>query len=336
MRRTRIQISVLCIILLLFIPSIIQTGGAENVFIPVDDSPQDNAYNLTNHFALQWWYFDMAFPTNASMHIGIVTIGAHGKNGFYLIQLQYYTNGQLSKQARRLLPLRLVSASTDTLQLSYKGKTFLREYLTENQDVALDVNLTFHDLAIALTFIRTMKGWKGSTDLGMWGCPLPKATVHGAITINSSQIPVEGIGYQEHGWDIQSLHRSWFWGKLVSDHLNLVFSRNMKTITEEDVFVAVANWGAENYTSIERDNITLTPICFVWNHGRRIPTEFVFKVDQDPVHINVTISVVTVQFSTIILMNYWRCHMRVTGTMTVGNVTDDVDNYQIMEYFHNP
>jgi hypothetical protein len=308
----------------------------EIVYIPEDDTPQDNAYNITNYFALQWWYLDAAFTTNTSVHIGIVTIGSHGKTGFYLLQLQYYVNGTLRQQARHIVPLRSITASTETLILTSQGKTFLREYLTPEQDRALDVNLTVKDMSVNLTFIGVTKGWKGSTDLGMWGCPLPKAAVHGTITIGNTPKSVEGTGYQEHGWDIRKLHRSWFWGKIVSEHLNLIFSQNMKNRTEEDVFIAVLNWGKDNYSGIDRANITLTPTNYTWNHGRRIPMQYTLKMDQSDIHINVTITAITVHFSSILIINYWRFHMKVHGTMTCGNVTDVVDNYQIMEVFHFP
>jgi predicted secreted hydrolase len=336
MPSTRPTIVAITLFTLILLSTIIPPAAAENAYTPQDDTLQDNAYNTTNRFALQWWYLDAAFTTNTSTHIGVVTIGAHRTIGFYLLQLQYYINGTLAHQDRRIIPLKRVTAATETLLLTLQGKTFLREYLTDEHDRALEVNLTINNMTTNLTFTGTMKGWKGSTNLGMWGCPLPKATVQGTITINTTTIPVQGIGYQEHGWNIRKLHRSWFWGKIVSEHLNLIFSQNMKNHTEEDVFVAVLNYGKENYTSIGRANITLLPSEYTWTHGHHIPMSYALKMDQDGIHINVTIKAVTVHFSTILIMNYWRFHMKVTGTMTCGNLTDSIDNYQIMEAFHFP
>jgi len=330
------QITTCLILLTIFSPTITPHANAEHVYLPEDIITYDTAYNVTDHYALQWWYLDAVFTNNDSIHLGIMTVGTHGRNGLYLLQIQFYENGTLIHHARRLVPLRCITASPDSLALSLAGKDFLKGYLTDDQNMAVDVNLTVDDISVNLTFIGETKGWKGDTSLGMWGCPLPKAAVHGTITINDEPLTVAGTGYQEHGWDVQRLHRSWFWGKIASDHMNLVFSQNMKNRHEEDVFVTVVNWGEDDYCGIDRANITLTPTLSVWDHGRRIPWEAVFKADQGDIHINVTITVLTVDFSSILVVNYWRLHTRVTGTMSCGDMTDLVDSIQIMEVFHFP
>jgi hypothetical protein len=329
--------SAIILFLVLLLLPVVSPRLSADPFIPVDDTPADNAYNMTGHYALQWWYFDAVFSSQASVHIGIVTIGAGGVSGFYLLQLQYYdSSGNLSRQARRLVPIKIIHASTDGLLLSLGKRQFVREYSSDGQDRVMDVNLSLGGMVVNLTFVDVMKGWKGSTDLGMWGCPFPKADVHGTIIIDREATAIEGTGYQEHGWDIRNLHRSWFWGKIVSEHLNLVFSQNMKSRTEEDVFVAVVNSGAENYSGIARENITFMPTAYAWMHGRRVPVQYLFLMDQGDFHLNVTLRVISVHFSTVVLMNYYRFHVRVVGTMSLGDVVDPIDDVQIMEHFYFP
>jgi predicted secreted hydrolase len=311
-------------------------ADASYPYNPGDITLRDNAYNVTSYPRLQWWYLDAMFDNNYSAHIGILTIGSHGTYGIFLFQMQLYKDGQVLEKQMKSTALRNVRVSTETLSIIYGGTETIRGYFRENDTMAVDVNLRINNLTANLSFVGETKGWKGATGHGMWGCPLPKASVSGSITLNDQLIPVNGTGYQEHGWDVRHLHKSWYWGKCSSEHMNLIFSQNMKNKHQEDVFIAVLNTNDDSYTSFARDSIVLSQTNYTWSHGRFIPMTTLVQINQDPIHIDLKFQVQTIDYVSVFGMHYWRFHAKVTGTMTNEVLTDHVDETQIVEIFHHP
>jgi hypothetical protein len=301
---------------------------------PEDVVLKDNAYNITDYFALQWWYIDAVFNNNYSINIGILTVGSRGIHGFFSFQINIYKYGEFLDRKVKIVPVRFVDTTQNEPLIKLYGKEIFRGYIDDEERMALDISLDIKDLKTKLKFIGLTKGWKGFTGLGMWGCPLPKASVKGSISINGDTIPVTGIGYQEHAWGIRQLHKSWYWGKFSSKSANVIFSQNMKNRWEEDLFLAVVNSGEINYTSIARGNIIFNHIEYIFDHGRFIPKKSVFQVKEGDIHINVEIEVQSIHFTSLVFLNYWRFHTKVTGTISINGITEEIDDFQIMENFH--
>ncbi len=303
---------------------------------PQDFLLEDNIYYLTDYFSLQWWYIDAVFDNNHSIHIGSMTVGSKGKYGFFLFRINLYKDGLLLEKKSKIVPVIFVEFSQDKLLIKLNGKEILNGYIDNNNRMVLDVSLEIRGLEANLKLIGLTKGWKGDTGHGWWSCPLPKAMVNGTITVNNEIIPVNGTGYQEHGWDVQRLHKNWYWGKFTSNNSNVIFSQNMKNKWEEDIFIVVVNYGEENYSSIARENIVFDHQEYTYNHGRLIPIKSNFQINDDDININVEIEVQSIHFSSLIFMNHWRLHTKVTGTITIGNYTENIKDFQIMEIFYFP
>jgi hypothetical protein len=310
------------------------TNGDPVWYDPEDIGLEDNAYNTTEYFSLQWWYIDAIFDNNYSTHIGIMTIGAKSTYGFFLFQINIYKEGELLEKGFKFLPLRWIDTSQNDSILSFRGQEIVGTYLNDEQMV-LTLSLELKEVATKLTFTGLVKGWKGHTGQGMYAVPLPRATARGTITIHNEVISVKGTGYQEHGWDARHLHRSWYWGKFGSASANIVFSQNMKNRWEEDIFLVVVNYNT-TYISITRENIRFTHSEFIWNHGRRIPITSCFTVNQEELCINVEFRVQTIEFKTLLFLNYWRFHVHISGTITLEDVAEEIDDLQIMEILHLP
>ena len=328
----------LTVVLLVNIPTIPSTtmDTQSYWYDPQEITLQDNAYNITDYFSLQWWYIDAVFDSNYSVHIGVMSIGAKGRLGFFLFQINLYLNGTLVEKQFQFIPVHQLDLSPDQLLIQCSNKTLLKGYLTNEETMALDVDIDINGLQVNLTFTGLTKGWKGFTGLGMWGCPLPKAEVRGTITMQGEPLNVSGTGYQEHGWDVRRLHRSWYWGKFFSDSTSVVFSQNMKNRWTEDIFVVVINSGEENYSSIAREHIVFDHVEYEFIHGRFIPARSVFQVNEGDIMVNVTFEVESIHFTSLLFLNYWRFHIHVTGVISVDNVSDVVDDFQIMEILYLP
>ena len=320
---------------ILYVP-IVRSNYNPYWYDPRDATLEDNAYNITDYFTLQWWYFDAMFDNDYSIHVGMMTVGSKGIHGFFLFQINVFKDGELIEKKFRLIPVRFVDASYSEPLIKIFDKEILRGYIDDEDRMILDVSLDIKGLKADLKFTGVTKGWIGYTGLGMWGCPLPKAHVVGNLTVKGEKISVNGTGYQEHGWDIRRLHRSWHWGKFTSSSTNVVFSQNMKNRWKEDVFLVVVNVGEDNYTSVFRENINLFHEEYVFNHGRFVPIKSVFQVYQDDIQINVEFKVQSIDFRSLLFFNYWRLHVKVNGTISVGDILENIDDFQIMDFLHKP
>jgi predicted secreted hydrolase len=276
------------------------------------------------------------FDNNYSLHIGMTTIGAQGKYGFYLFQINIYYQGQIIEKKFKFEPIWHINASTTQPHIKLKENTIFHGSSNQQGNLTLNLTLAIKGTSVNLTFTEMTKGWVGFTGLGMWGCPLPKASVKGTITIDNKVICVEGTGYQEHGWDIRRLHRSWYWGKFITDNFNIIFSKNMKNRWEEDVFLVVVNNGESNYTSLHRENISLEHLEYIFDHGHIIPVQSHFCAEQGNISIDVEINIEFMDFRTVIVMNYWRIHAHIEGTVTINGVVETVDDFQIMDMLYKP
>ena len=303
---------------------------------PEDIALEDNVYNVTDYFSLQWWYLDAVFDNNYSIHIGILTLGSRGTTGFFLFRIHIYQDGKLLIGKFKFVPVRCIDISQTEPLLMFNGEEILRGYTDDEERMALNVSLDIQGIKADLTYTALIRGWKGFTGHGMWGCPLPKAHVQGTLSLFGETVPVQGFGYQEHGWDIRHLHRSWYWGKFSNNQTNVIFSQNLKNRWEEDTFIVMVNTGENSYSSIVREHIDFYHTEYRFNHGRFIPVKSVFQVDQDDIHIDVEFKVQSIHFTSLMIMSHWRFHTKINGVVTIGNCTESVDDMQIMEIFHFP
>lgn len=330
----RIKAIIIISILLISIYTIPVAANENPLFQPTDININDIGYNKTNKIAAQWWYLDAVFSNNYSLVVGIFHFSIASKLGFFFIRINIYENGDFLERNYKFIPLRDITYSLHEPELFIHNSTFYKGQYDQNNNIQVTLNVTVINTHVNLTFTGLTKGWKGYTGRGWWSCPLPKAAVNGSITLHDKKIPVQGFGYHEHAWLVQSMHRNWKWGKFSSPSTNTIFSKNMKNLREEDIFLVVINTDKQNYTSIERNNITYNHIDYIFDHGKLIPIKSRLKITQEPIHVNVTFTAKTLHFTSLILLNYWRFHMHIYGYITVGNNTEIINDNQIMEYLY--
>ncbi|MEM0466194.1 MAG: hypothetical protein QXX20_01130 [Candidatus Thermoplasmatota archaeon] len=301
---------------------------------PTDITLLDNAYNITSYWSLQWWYFDALFTNNYSIHVGILSIGTQGKTGFFLLRISLYDHATIVARLHRVIPLRMMQFSPAEPRLQLQGKELLSTFYDAENHLCVSLNLSIKTVSANLIFISQIQGWKGYTGHGMWGCPVPRAVVVGTLQWDDTIFMVKGVGYQERGFDVRRFHKSWFWGKFSSTHFSIIFSQNMKNRWCEDFFLVMINRDTLNYTSIHRENIKLTHIQYQYHHGKLIPLESMFEIHEDDIDVAVRFSVQSIDFHMLGMLRYWRFHMLVTGTISIADQQESVNETQIMEYCH--
>jgi hypothetical protein len=250
--------------------------------------------------------------------------------------MNLYHQGEILEEKHQYVPLRCLTFSQEEPRIQLGDQQILYGYVNQQGQLVTKVNLSIDNVHVNLTYTGLIQGWIGHTGKGMWGCPLPKADVQGLLARGDDHISVHGVGYQEHGWDIQRLHRSWYWGKFSTNTTNVIFSQNMKNRREEDTFIVMVNHGEDNYTSIKRENIEFSHDKYTVSYGRLIPTQSILRIYQEDISIDVTIEVCDIHFTTLLLMSHWRFHAHITGEIVIQGSRESIDDVQIIEIFTFP
>lgn len=308
------------------------TSGDDPNFVPEDIALQDGAFHKSNVLAGQWWYFDAVFDNGYSIQLGITVI-SKGANGLIFPKLNIYKDTNLKAHAGKVVLFSQFWASENTPFIKLYGKQVMRGYIYENTGKWIyDVSLEIDDQAANLRFIGTMKGWKGKLPGSWWGVMLPKASVTGNITSNGVKINVVGEGYHEHSWDVffPIKENGWYWGKIVGSTLNVVWSKIMQNRWWGQP-IAVLNKGSLNYININSEYFYFNITKYKYYERKLIPIGFTLQANYNSLHIDIKMEAVNIHHVRIAILNYWRYHVRVTGTVSIGVDSEKIDNIQIME-----
>jgi len=67
--------------------------------------------------------------------------------------------------------------------------------------------------------------------------------------------------------------------------------------------------------------------------GMLVPYSFVLKVQKEDVSLNVDMEVIDTHHERWVgIINYWRYHIRCTGSITINSQTEIIDEIQLAEY----
>jgi hypothetical protein len=313
--------------------------------------PEDDAFHGSMNFVdVEWWYFDAVFDNGYSIFLGIRTIHI-GNSGIVMSHFEIYNKGKVEFEKLQTNLFRDFQTSRDTPLVKLCGNKvieFDEEHYKKTGEWRYTISFMIGKHAICLTLTGITKGWKIETPKNSWAVALPKAEVTGTITVHGVEIPVHGIGYHDHNWDYSFLTTSfskigWYWGRIIGNTVNIIWAKTMDTPEKSDLLAIINSKkdslrGKEFYT-INPANISFTTKKFVFSHRRWTPTEFVLHIkdkvsdDEIPVDIDITMKADYFQHSRIFTAHYWRYHVTTTGKMSVGSLTEEIENtLQILEY----
>jgi len=170
---------------------------------------------------------------------------------------------------------------------------------------------------------------------------LPKASVTGDITVNGKRMKVNGIGYHDHNWNYSLLTllnygRGWYWGKIMSKTLTVSWAEVIKSSSRAEL-LAVVNQDNNGFFPTDVKNIHFEPDKFAYNHRKKMPTSFTFKIDDVvnsiPIKVDVKMEAQEVHYRKLLRMvSYWRYHVKANGYISMGSHKEAVNRTQIMEY----
>ena len=317
----------------------------------VDIIPKDDAFHRSmNLVDVEWWYFDAIFDNGYSVFLGIRTIHM-GKSGIVMSRIEVYDKRKVVYENLQTNLFRDFQTSFDVPFVKLSDRNIIefdQEYYKKTGDWRYKVTFSIGKNKIDLVFTGITKGWKIETPKNSWAVALPKADVRGTITIEGITIPVQGIGYHDHNWDYSFLSTSftkigWYWGRIIGNTMNIIWAKTIET-PEKSNLVTIVNGKKEtlsgrDFLTINPANISFTEEKFILNHRRWTPIEFILRIkdtisgDQIPVDINVVMKGISSKHSKIFTAHYWRYHMQISGTISIGSHKETMkDAPQIVEF----
>jgi len=320
-------------------------GNTHTKSIPQNILPRDDALQgSAKYFAAEWWYFEAVFNNKYSTVISFTTFSK--KNHFAFPTIEIYKDGNFETRAikRYLFHDFQISKNLPLIKLgNNKIIEFDQERFNNRGEWVYNVSMKIDDYEVNLTFIGTTQGWKfelGKTE--GWTVALPKASVTGDITVNGKRMKVNGIGYHDHNWNSSSSRVmntwGWYWGKILSKTLNLVWANIMKTCSEGEL-LAVLNQDNQGFFAINPENIHFKSNKFIRNYGRKMPTSYTIQIDDVvndiPINVDVNMAVKNIHRRNrkLLIAPYWRYHVEANGYISLGSCRETVNSTQIMEFF---
>lgn len=311
-------------------------------YIPKDITLKDDAYHPTiNPSSEEWWYFDAIFDNNYSLHADFTSYIKNAR--FSSSAIEIYKNGELATKKIKRHMLKEIKLSTDYPQVKLfddKIIDFDLERFNKTGEWVYNFSQKLDDCEINLNFVGTTKGWKIVTDDLSWTVAQPKANVFGEITVNGKKMKVNGIGYHDHNWNstMFSVFKlfGWYWGKITSKTFNLTWAYIKRNRTQGDLF-AILNTDNQGFYSINPENISLRRDKFIHSYGRKIPSVLNIKIKDTvkdiPISADVTMEITNIHFKSLLLLPYWRYHVKTSGFISVDSKEEEVNNTHIMEFF---
>lgn len=314
----------------------VQTSTSINPgFVLQDITLRDDAFHKTgDRFCGEWWYFDATFDNGYSVNVN-VGVFSKGNYGMIFPVLNIYKDTKRIFCRRGLSFFRKSSASENVPLVKLSGKDIIKGCIDKDTGKwVYNVLLELSGQKVDLHFTGIMRGWKGGVPGSQWGVILPRATVNGTITLNGETIKVNGMGYHDHNWDVDfSIRRvrGWYWGKVGGDLLNLVWSKIMLP-DHKELMLAVLNEGKSNYINIKPEKIRFFATNYTHDYGKKIPESFTLQVDDNSIHIAVRMETISVVRQVrMFILNYWRYHVHITGSISYGTYKEKIDNIEILE-----
>ncbi|UCD14670.1 MAG: hypothetical protein JSW60_04410, partial [Thermoplasmatales archaeon] len=142
-----------------------------------------------------------------------------------------------------------------------------------------------------------------------------------------------GEGYHDHNWFYiytPLIQRGWHFGKIAGDTLGVTWVKIMNTRFTGEM-LGVLNHKDMNPIMLDPDDVKLSIDKYMFDHGRFIPKIFSLQIENDWLYVDVKMETLNVHHVKLPLVNYWRYHVRIVGTITLNQVSEEIDSVEISE-----
>lgn len=306
-------------------------------FVPQDISLKDDAYHGSTglQFA-EWWYFDATLNDGYSIQFSTrILSGLH--LSFMFVRFDVYKDGHLVSHKKQMHLLKDVDLSKEQPLIKIGKKTEIKGYPDKKTgNFIYDIFIEMDGFTADLHFTGVTKGWKGKHEADdWWAVVLPRASVHGTITIQNKTIAVQGWGYHDHNWNVKMFalkNVGWYWGKIYSNQTAITWAKILRTAILFQPMLII-NVLKNGYISISPKDLQITATDISDEKGKMIPHVFQLDAQTSAVSLHVTMKTVDIHHEKIFpLMNYFRYHVRCTGSITIESNKESIDDLYIAEF----
>ena len=306
-------------------------------FSPQDIILKDDAYHGSKGLQFtEWWYFDAALNQDYSIQFSARILSGL-KLSFLLIRFDIYKEGHLVIHKRKIHLLKDVEISKEKPFIKIAERTIMKGYPDEKTgNLIYDISIKMDEVTAEFQFIGTTKGWKGKHEADdWWAVALPRAQVTGKITIQQETFTVQGSGYHDHNWNVKIFalkNIGWYWGKIYSDRTAITWANILRTTVKVQPLLVI-NTIHKGYINVPPRYLRLTATDISEENGKMIPHVFILDAETNTITLHVTMKTVDIHHVKIFpLMNYWRYHVKCTGSVTIDSETESIDNLYIAEF----
>jgi len=306
-------------------------------FSPQDINLKDDAYHGSKGLQFtEWWYFDAALNDGYSIQFSARILSGL-KLSFLFVRFDIYKGGHLVVHKRKIHLLKDVEISKEKPFIKIAERTVMKGYSDEKTgNLIYDISIKMDEVAAEFQFIGTTKGWKGKHEADdWWAVALPRAQVTGTITLQQETITVQGSGYHDHNSNVKIFalkNIGWYWGKIYSDRTAITWAKILRTTVKVQPLLVI-NTIHKGYINVPPRNLRLTATDISEENGKMIPHVFNLDAQTNTITLHVTMKTVDIHHVKIFpLMDYWRYHVKCTGSVTVDSETESIDNLYIAEF----
>ena len=294
---------------------------------------EDDAFHKTDKtFHIETWYFDAIFTNNYSMSV-IISVIQKGNFGFVLSGLYIYKDTELIYRPRTLHRLKQLSASEKKLDMKISDETIMKCSINEDTGSwTYLVSEMFDDVSVNLNFVNMTPGWKTNITGGWW-LVSPRLNVTGYMILEGKNISVSGEGYHDHNWFYiftPLMQKGWHFGNIGINSLGITWANVMKNRFNTE-HIIVLNQKDKKPIEIDPEDVEIVIVEYTWSFGKKIPKRITLNIENDRLHADVIMETVNINHVKLPLLNYWRYHLRIVGTITLDSVTEKIDTIAISE-----
>ena len=302
-------------------------------FTPEPIEISDDALHLPKGLChIETWYYDARFTTHQSMAL-VISVLQLGRQSVVLAGSYLYNGTQLEASTRHVYLPHRVHLSQERPSIQVGDHHILKGSLDNaTGQWTYDINLSDEDTAMHLTLTKIAEGWKGNHPLGWW-LVIPRFSVKGTITHNGKTVSVEGEGYHDH--NIYSLTaplkaQGYHFGTVGGSSLHVAWAR-VTPRSSPEMKIFILNNQTSEPISITPDDIQFSILATEEDSGKIIPTEFILSVDTADIKGDLHFETLSHHCIRLPFIRYWRYHQNITGTLTYGDVTEDIDTVDFSE-----
>jgi hypothetical protein len=306
------------------------------VFLPQEITLADDAFHGSKGLQFtEWWYFDAVLNDGYSIQFSLRILSGL-KLSFLFVRFDIYKDGHLVVHKRTTHLLKDTKVSKEKPYIKINNNIMEGSVDKKTGAYVYDIAFDIEDISTTLHFTGITKGWKGQHDAkDWWAVILPRATVTGTVKLPNRILTLQGSGYHDHNWDVKIFalrNIGWYWGKIYSERVAITWASILRTTIKNQPLLVI-NTMNKGYINIQPKDFQFLSSDISEENGKMIPHTFNLNAHTESLSLQVTMKTIDIHHVKIFpLMDYWRYHVKCTGSVTINSDTESIDDLYIAEF----